>query len=38
MPAFHAFDGTELAYHVNGDGEPLDDPELFASAVTEFLT
>jgi pimeloyl-ACP methyl ester carboxylesterase len=23
MPAFHAFDGTELAYHVVGDGEPL---------------
>ena len=23
MPAFHAFDGTELAYHVRGDGDPL---------------
>lgn len=23
MPAFHAFDGTELAYHVRGDGPPL---------------
>jgi proline iminopeptidase len=23
MPAFHAFDGTELAYHVQGDGAPL---------------
>jgi proline iminopeptidase len=21
MPAFHAFDGTELAYHVHGDGD-----------------
>jgi len=23
MPAFMAFDGTELAYHVRGDGDPL---------------
>ena len=23
MPAFIAFDGTELAYHVRGDGDPL---------------
>ncbi|MEU5016053.1 hypothetical protein AB0G60_01310 [Streptomyces angustmyceticus] len=23
MPAFAAFDGTELAYHVMGEGEPL---------------
>ena len=23
MPAFNAFDGTELAYHVRGDGDPL---------------
>jgi proline iminopeptidase len=23
MPALHAFDGTELAYHVHGDGDPL---------------
>ena len=23
MPAFHAFDRTELAYHVRGDGDPL---------------
>ena len=23
MPVFHAFDGTELAYHVCGDGPPL---------------
>ena len=23
MPVFDAFDGTELAYHVDGDGEPL---------------
>jgi pimeloyl-ACP methyl ester carboxylesterase len=23
MPAFDAFDGTELAYHVRGDGDPL---------------
>ena len=23
MPALHAFDGTELAYHVRGDGDPL---------------
>jgi proline iminopeptidase len=23
MPSFHAFDGTELAYHVHGDGDPL---------------
>src|SRR5580692_1958156 len=23
MPAFHAFDGTKLAYHVQGEGAPL---------------
>src|ERR1700761_8316483 len=23
MPALHAFDGNELAYHVRGDGDPL---------------
>ncbi|MEV7192100.1 alpha/beta hydrolase [Streptomyces sp. NPDC093510] len=23
MPTFHAYDGTELAYHEKGDGEPL---------------
>ena len=23
MPVFNAFDGTELAYHVVGAGEPL---------------
>jgi proline iminopeptidase len=23
VPAFHAFDGTKLAYHVRGDGAPL---------------
>ncbi|MGW0936986.1 alpha/beta fold hydrolase [Streptomyces sp. NPDC002666] len=23
MPTFHTYDGTELAYHVMGDGEPL---------------
>jgi proline iminopeptidase len=22
MPAFHAFDGTKLAYHVQGEGAP----------------
>ncbi|MEW2175599.1 alpha/beta hydrolase [Streptomyces sp. NPDC005406] len=23
MPTFHSYDGTELAYHVTGEGEPL---------------